>query len=577
MDPIVREGYGRRRRRLGDILVDAGVISEEQLLQALEYQRQQPKKIRLGLALVQKGITTEVAIMDALKEQLHIESVTLTGYEISSDIIKMVSEPSMLKKYAMIPYSIDPDNPNRLFVAMADPLDIVAMDDLGVVTGMDIVPAIATNTEIMSAIDRYYGGAETRAMADRFAQQRGEKDDDTKTEEMQAEVESSPIVILVKTIIEQAVRMRASDIHIEPLETIIRVRYRIDGVLQEINRYQVSLLSAIIARIKIIGGMDISEKRKPQDGRITQIVDHMEYDIRASILPTVFGEKVVMRLTSKQTLSREKSNLGFSPEEMRKFDRILSNPNGIILVTGPTGSGKSTTLYTALSELNTTDVNIITVEDPVEANIDGINQVQVNVKADLTFASALRSILRQDPDIIMIGEIRDEETANIAVTASITGHLVVSTLHTNSAASSLTRLADMGIATYLLADSVVGVIAQRLVRRLCSCKETYEPTPEEWDVLGEKTPGYQIFKPCGCPKCNDSGYRGRIGVYEILPITNKVKRLISRGASAEEIQDQALLEGMSTLRMSATRLVKEGITSVEELMRIAYSNEDDME
>ncbi len=577
MDPTMREGFGRRRRRLGDILVDAGVITEDQLQQALEYQRQQPKKIRLGLALVQKGITTEVAIMEALKEQLHIESITLTGYEISSDIIKMVSEPSMLKKHAMIPYYINPENPNRLYVAMADPMDIVAMDDLGVVTGMDIVPAIATNTEIMSAIDRYYGGAETRAMADRFAQQRGDKDDDAKTEEMQAEVESSPIVILVKTIIEQAVRMRASDIHIEPLETIIRVRYRIDGVLQEINRYQVSLLSAIIARIKIIGGMDISEKRKPQDGRITQIVDHMEYDIRASILPTVFGEKVVMRLTSKQTLSREKSNLGFSPEEMKKFDRILSNPNGIILVTGPTGSGKSTTLYTALSELNTTDVNIITVEDPVEANIDGINQVQVNVKADLTFASALRSILRQDPDIIMIGEIRDEETANIAVTASITGHLVVSTLHTNSAASSLTRLADMGIATYLLADSVVGVIAQRLVRRLCSCKQEYEPTPEEWMVLGEQTPGCQIFKPCGCPKCNESGYRGRIGVYEILPITNKVKRLISRGASAEEIQDQALLEGMSTLRMSAARLVKEGITSVEELMRIAYSNEDEME
>ena len=577
MDPSLRDGFGRRRRRLGDILVDAGVITDEQLEQGLEYQRQQPKKIRLGLALVQKGLTTEAAIMEALKEQLHIDSVTLAGYEIPSEIIKMVPEAALLKKYAVIPYYIDPENPNRLRVAMADPLDIVAMDDLGVITGMEIIPVIATNAEIMSAIDRYYGGAETRAMAERFAQQRGDKEEEAKGDESQAEIDNSPIVVLVKTIIEQAVRMRASDIHIEPMETIIRVRYRIDGVLQEINRYQVSLLSAIIARIKIIGGMDISEKRKPQDGRITQIVDHMEYDIRASILPTVFGEKVVMRLTSKQTLSREKSNLGFSPDEMRKFDHILSNPNGIILVTGPTGSGKSTTLYTALSELNTPDVNIITVEDPVEANIDGINQVQVNVKADMTFAAALRSILRQDPDIIMIGEIRDEETANIAVTASITGHLVVSTLHTNSAASSLTRLADMGIATYLLADSVVGVIAQRLVRRLCSCKEAYEPTPEEWTVLGEKASDVQIFKPCGCPKCNESGYRGRIGVYEILPITNKVKRLISRGASAEEIQDQALAEGMSTLRMSAARLVKEGITSVEELMRIAYSNEDGME
>ena len=575
MDPSGREGFGKKRRRLGDILVDAGVITEEQLLQALEYQRQLPKKVRIGIALVQKGITSEVAIVEALKEQLHIESIVLTGLKIPQDILNLVSDPALLKNHSVLPFEIDEKNINRLHVAMADPMDIVAMDDLAVVTGMEIVPFIATNTEIMAAIDRYYGGQETKAMADRFTQQRGEQED-TKQEEEQADVENSPIVVLVKTIIEQAVRMRASDIHIEPLETIIRVRYRIDGVLQEINRYQVSLLSAIIARIKIIGGMDISEKRKPQDGRITQIVDHMEYDIRASILPTVFGEKVVMRLTSKQTLTREKSNLGFSPEEMRKFDKILSNPNGIILVTGPTGSGKSTTLYTALSELNTTDVNIITVEDPVEANIDGINQVQVNVKADLTFASALRSILRQDPDIIMIGEIRDEETANIAVTASITGHLVVSTLHTNSAASSLTRLADMGIATYLLADSVVGVIAQRLVRRLCTCKQESEPTSIEREVIGDMEPGAKIFRPCGCPKCNDSGYRGRIGVYEILPVTNKIKRLIAKGAPAEELQDQALSEGMSTLRMSAARLVKEGVTSVDELMRIAYSNEDEL-
>ncbi len=575
MSSFGSEGIGKKRRRLGDILVDAGVITEEQLLQALEYQRQQPKKVRLGLALVQKGITSESAIVTALKEQLNIEAVTLIGLEIPSEIIKMVPDVSLLKKHGMIPFAFDEKNPRKLHVAMVDPMDIVAMDDLAVVTDMDIVPAIATNTEVMSAIDRYYGGQETLAMAERFTQQRGEKNEDDKLAEAQSEVDSSPIVVLVRTIIEQAVRMRASDIHIEPMETIIRVRYRIDGVLQEINRYPVSMLSAIIARIKIIGGMDIAEKRKPQDGRITQIVDHMEYDIRASILPTVYGEKVVMRLTSKQTLTREKSNLGFSPEEMRKFDKILSNPNGIILVTGPTGSGKSTTLYTALSELNNTEVNIITVEDPVEANIDGINQVQVNVKADMTFASALRSILRQDPDIIMIGEIRDEETANIAVTASITGHLVVSTLHTNSAASSLTRLADMGIATYLLADSVVGVIAQRLVRRLCSCKEEYEPTQEEWELLGSTAQGGTIYKPCGCSKCNDSGYRGRIGVYEILPVTNKIKRLISKGSSAEEIQDQALLEGMNTLRMSAARLVKEGITSVDEFMRVAYSNEDE--
>ena len=577
MSSAVSEGFGRKKKRLGDMLVEAGVISNEQLLMALEYQKQQPKKIRLGVALVEKNFTTEEAIIDVLKDQLNIQSVSLSGIKIPAEITRLVTDAGLLKKYAMIPYAWDERNSSGIKVAMADPMDIMAIDDLSIVTGLDIVPVIATNTEIMRTIDKYYGGQETKAMAERFTQERGEKEEDQKAqEEARADVENSPIVILVKTIIEQAVRMRASDIHIEPMETIIRVRYRIDGVLQEINNYQVSLLSAIIARIKIIGGMDISEKRKPQDGRITQIVDRMEYDIRASILPTVFGEKVVMRLTSKQTLTRDKKNLGFSDTEMRKFERILSNPNGIILVTGPTGSGKSTTLYTALSELNTSDVNIITVEDPVEANIDGINQVQVNVKAEMTFAAALRSILRQDPDIIMIGEIRDEETASIAVTASITGHLVVSTLHTNSAASSIGRLADMGIASYLLADSIVGVIAQRLVRRLCSCKQEYEPTPEEWLVIGERKPDAKIYKPCGCPQCNDTGYKGRIGVYEILPVTNKIKRLISRGAAAEELEEQALAEGMSTLRMSAGRLVQEGITSIEELLRIAYANEDDM-
>lgn len=571
------EGFGRKKKRLGDMLVEAGVITEEQLLRTLEWQKQLPKKIRIGAALVEKGYTSEESIVEVLKQQLHINSVSLTGVKIPTEILKLVPDVALLKKYAMIPYELDEQNARGLRVAMSDPMDIMAIDDLSIVTGMDIIPVIATNSDIMRAIDKYYGGQETKAMADRFTQERGEKEEDVKKqEEMQADIENSPIVVLVKTIIEQAVRMRTSDIHIEPMETTIRVRYRIDGVLQEINNYQTSLLSAIIARIKIIGGMDISEKRKPQDGRITQIVDHMEYDIRVSVLPTVFGEKVVMRLTSKQTLTREKKNLGFSDEEMRKFDRILSNPNGIILVTGPTGSGKSTTLYTALSELNKPDVNIITVEDPVEANIDGINQVQVNVKADMTFAAALRSILRQDPDIIMIGEIRDEETASIAVTASITGHLVVSTLHTNSAASSIGRLADMGIATYLLADSIVGVIAQRLVRRLCVCKQEYEPTPEEWAVIGEKKEGVKIYKPCGCPQCNETGYKGRIGVYEILPVTSRIKRLISKGAPAEELEEQALFEGMSTLRMSAARLVREGVTSLDELLRIAYANEDGM-
>jgi type IV pilus assembly protein PilB len=383
---------------------------------------------------------------------------------------------------------------------------------------------------------------------------------------------------VVKTIIEQAARQRASDIHIEALEHVARVRFRIDGALYERFTYDIHLLPAIIARLKIIGGMDISEKRKPQDGRITMSVDRIEYDIRASILPTVYGEKCVMRLAQKKMLTRDKSELGFTPQEMRQFDNILKNPNGIILVTGPTGSGKSTTLYTALSELNTENVNIITVEDPVEANIDGINQVQTNNKADLTFASALRSILRQDPDIIMIGEIRDTETAQIAVQASITGHLVVSTLHTNSSAATLTRLMDMGIESYLLADSMVGIIAQRLVRRLCpACKEAYEPDEDEKKML--EVPEDQpltIYRPCGCGQCNNTGYKGRIGVYEIMTITPALRRVISQHGNTELIRDTAIGEGMHTLRMSSTMLVLEGVTSFSEMMKVSFDNDADI-
>ena len=357
------------------------------------------------------------------------------------------------------------------------------------------------------------------------------------------------------------------------MENQVRIRYRIDGALYERITYNPSLLPAITARIKIIGGMDISEKRKPQDGRITQVVDGQEFDIRVSVLPTVYGEKTVMRLTSKTGLTRQKNQLGFRPDEEKKFDHILANPHGIILVTGPTGSGKSTTLYTALSELNKEDVNIITVEDPVEANIDGINQVHVNVKAELTFASALRSILRQDPDIIMIGEIRDGETAGIAVQASITGHLVVSTLHTNSTSGSIGRLIDMGVEPYLLADAIVGIIAQRLVRRLCpKCKKKVLATEEQKELLGK--PGYagdiEIYEPVGCSECDNTGFKGRIGVYEIMEITPKLKPYISRKASAEELKEVALSEGMNTLRMSATRLVFEGITSVAEMVRVSF-------
>ncbi len=564
----------REKKRFGDILIAARAIDENQLIQALEEQKKTKQK--LGATLVQLGMITEGQIRDALHSQLGFDTVDLSGLRISSDVLNLVKDSTLLKRYTVMPFEFDRYDVNYLKVAMADPMDFTAIDDLTMITGLQINPTLSTPTDIMAAIDRYYGHAETQAVAEAYAKERSETwGDDESVGDEDESIENAPIVLLVKKIIEQAVRMRASDIHIEPAANRIRVRYRIDGVLQEAGSYQISMLAAIITRIKIIGGMDISEKRKPQDGRITQVVDRFEYDIRASVLPTVFGEKVVMRLTSKTNLTRSKADLGLNEEELKRFDAIFSNPNGIILVTGPTGSGKSTTLYTALSELNTEGVNIITVEDPVEANIDGINQVQVNTKADMTFASALRSILRQDPDIIMIGEIRDQETASIAVTASITGHLVVSTLHTNSAASSLTRLENMGIESYLLADSTAGVIAQRLARRLCSCKVCRQASSEEKKLLGvRQDENLEIFDRRGCIQCNETGYKGRIGVYEIMPITPRIRNVISNHGTTEEIERIAIDEGMSTLRMSCAKLVREGVTSIDEMRRIVYANDE---
>ena len=562
----------RQKKRIGDLLVDAGVITQEKLEATLELQKE--RKQKLGILLIEEGYVTEQQIAYTLHKQMGYDIVELGKYNISTDILKLVPDVALLKRANAIPFEFDPFDSQYLRVAMSDPLDIFAIDDIQMVTGMQVSPVIATQSDIMSAIDKYYGSAENQAVADMFNQ--GRELEEEEEEAVDESIENAPIVILVRRIIEQGVHKRASDIHIEPMETKIRVRYRVDGVMQEAGAYQVSMLAAIITRIKIVGGMDISEKRKPQDGRITAMVDRNEYDIRVSILPTVYGEKVVMRLTSKQTLSRDKKLLGFSDDELKRFDRMFANPNGIILVTGPTGSGKSTTLYTALSELNTEFVNIVTVEDPVEANIPGINQVQVNVKANMTFANALRSILRQDPDIIMIGEIRDEETANIAVTASITGHLVVSTLHTNSSSASITRLVDMGLDSYLIADSVVGVIAQRLARRLCSCKVPHEATEEEKRII--RVPQDQnitIYGPGGCNQCNFTGYRGRIGVYEMMTVTRKIKNIIAAKGNTEDIEKVAIEEGMSTLHSSAARLVREGVTSIDELRRIVFSNDEE--
>jgi len=560
--------FNRKKLRLGDVLVNSGVITAEQLQKGLELQKGSGRK--LGETLVDEGITTEENIAKALSSQLGYEMVDLQDVSIDEEILNLVP-PNILKKHKMIPFEYSRTGMNVLRVAMSDPMNMAAMDDINIITNLQVEPVVATPRDVMLALDRYYGQAEVNSALEEYVKEKTSQM--AEQEDIYSDdINNSPIVQLVKTMIEQAVRQRASDIHIEPMEKQVRVRYRIDGALYEKAAYNISLLPALVARVKIIGGMDISEKRKPQDGRITQVVDRREFDIRVSILPTVYGEKIVMRLTSKNALSREKSQLGLKPHDLQKFDHILKNPHGILLVTGPTGSGKSTTLYTALSELNKEDVNIITVEDPVEANIDGINQVQVNNKADLTFASALRSILRQDPDIIMIGEIRDQETASIAVQASITGHLVVSTLHTNSAASTITRLVDMGIEPYLIADATVGVIAQRLVRRLCpDCKRAKKADAEDLEMLMRKPEeDLTIYEPCGCAKCDGTGFRGRIGVYEIMEVTPQLKHIISKGGEVEAIKAQALKDGMHTLRMSATELVLDGTTSVQEMMRVSF-------
>ncbi len=570
----MRIGVGRKKIRMGDLLVAAGAITEEELQQALELQKE--KKQKLGKTLLESGFISQELLIATLTQQLGVEYIELKGVKLDDDILKLIPE-EMVLKYKVVPLGYDELNPNVLRVAMSDPMDILAIDDLSIITGSQIETLLAMEEDVDETIAKYYGNHQAMEAAEAYRKER-EQDmlSEAEEDEYNADVENSPIVLLVKQILEGGVRQRASDIHIEPLESSVRVRYRIDGVLKQVMSYDYSLLSGICARLKIMGGMDISEKRKPQDGRISIMVDRKEFDIRVSMLPTVYGEKTVMRLTSKEGLTKPKSALGFNEEELKVFDGILSNPHGIILVTGPTGSGKSTTLYTSLSELNTEGVNIVTVEDPVEANIDGINQCQVNEKADMTFAAALRSILRQDPDIIMIGEIRDAETASIAVKAAITGHLVVSTLHTNSAASTVTRLIDMGIEPYTAGDALVGVIAQRLVRRLCVCKQARYAEDHEKRLLGvPEDEEVAIYEPNGCALCNDTGYSGRIGVYEMMPVSKGLQQVIARNAPANEIEKQALSEGMMTLKLSCSKHVLNGITSISEMKKIVYEAGDE--
>lgn len=559
----------RERMKLGDLLIKQKVLTEEDLKKALAMQRGRGKKI--GEVLVDEGFVTEEMIVRALQIQLGLNVVQLTGVDIPKEVRGLVNA-DILKKYVCIPFELDPYNANILHLAMADPMDMTAIDDISIVTNLQVEPYVASSREILAAIDRCYGASETLDAARRFTQERALIRGAVSEEDTGTDVSDAPIVQLVRSLMEQAIRQRASDIHIEALQSKVRVRYRIDGALFEKMVYDNSLLPAISTRIKIMGGMDISEKRKPQDGRMSIMVDRQEYDIRISSIPTVHGEKIVMRISSKLTLTKKKSELGLGADELERLDHMLASPFGIIFVTGPTGSGKSTTLYTALSELNKEEVNIVTVEDPVEADIEGINQIQVNNKVDLNFASALRSILRQDPDIIMIGEIRDGETASIAVQASITGHLVVSTLHTNNAVGTLNRMADMGVERYLIADSVVGVIAQRLVRKLCPHCRKKRPATEEEKRLLRVNPEQEteVYEPAGCELCNHTGYFGRIGVFEIMEVNDEIRKLIAESGTSEELEAAAQRSGMRTLRENGIQYVLQGITSVEEMLKASY-------
>ena len=558
----------KQKKYLVEILADHMVVSSEVVREVIDLLSEGGKSEQE--LILERGIATEAQLAEAISAKYDVPMVVLNGLPIPEEIQALV-EYSVLRRHRVMPFAYAQDGTNTLYIATADPMDLTALDDISIVTGLHVEAYVSTATDIMSALDRYYGRSETLSVAEQYTKER-EKLNQDENDERTDEINSSPIVVIVNSMIEQAARQRASDIHIEVLAEAVRVRYRIDGVLYNRIKYASQLASAIITRIKIISGMDISEKRKPQDGRATYVVDHREFDIRVSCLPTVFGEKCVMRLQVKQDFTRDKRLLGFTEGELKKFDNLLAHPHGIVLITGPTGSGKSTTLYTALSELNVESTNIVTVEDPVEANIDGINQVQVNTKADMTFANALRSILRQDPDIIMIGEIRDAETAMIAVQASITGHLVVSTLHTNSSASSITRLMDMGVDSYLIADSVVGIIAQRLVRRLCPhCKRKKLAEPNELSFFGLPLDSkVELYEPTGCQRCNQTGFGGRIGVYEILEVTPELKYMISRKESANELKRVAIENGMSTLRNSAARLALEGITSFHEVLNVSF-------
>lgn len=555
------------KKKLGEILIEAGKLTSVELEKALMEQARTRKL--LGEVLIELHLLTENEILDALAEQLSLEKIDFEREFINPEVARCIPR-EVAKKYNLIPIR---ESNNKLFVAMSDPLNIFAVDDVTFITRKVIQPCLASCDAIEKAIEHYFSKQTTdKALEDLKNEYKVDLDDKI-DQDVIIEVQSAPAVRLTNSIINQAISNNASDIHIEPFKNNVKVRYRVDGALVESMEIPKSLYSAVSTRIKIIAGMNIAEKRIPLDGRIEMTVNGNSYDFRVSSLPTVFGEKIVIRILNGDSFLFNRSKLGFTEYENTLIDSILSSPHGIILLTGPTGSGKSTTLYTMLQELNTSDKNIVTVEDPVEYTLYGINQVQVNKKAGLTFASSLRSILRQDPDVIMIGEIRDEETAHIAVRAAITGHLVLSTLHTNDAPSTLARLVDMGVESYLVAESIVGIIGQRLLRRLCPlCKQEYEPGEGEEKILKQKDLP-KLFRAVGCPSCHYTGYKGRHAIHEVLILNSKLRTLIEKGTNAEELRGMALENGMVPLYENCKQLVLKGVTTINEMVKTVYARD----
>lgn len=551
-------------KRLGDILVESGFLNATELAEVLGVQKETGK--RLGEVIVESGLMTEFDILRAVSSQYDYPIIDLTSIEVDPKATALLNQ-KFCEDNVVLPIGFDNDN---LVVAIDDPMNITIEDELQFQTGFQITLMLATHTSIINAIKVNYGKESAAKAAEELGADM-DKDDADEMSEINDAVNSAPVVKLVNSMIDYAIRAGSSDIHIEPLEDRVRVRIRIDGVMQEVMSNPLSARDAITTRIKILGGMNIAEKRIPQDGRITTEINNELVDMRVSILPTVTGEKTVIRILAKNDANLNRKWLGISDHNNDLINKIIKVPQGICLISGPTGSGKTTTLYTLLAEKNTPEVNIITVEDPVEIKIPGLNQVQVNSKAGMTFASGLRSILRQDPDIILVGEIRDGETAEIAMRAAITGHLVFSTIHTNDAVSSINRLIDMGLEPYMVSTALVGVVSQRLVRRVCTnCREAIEP--DEYDIQTLRLePGQKIYHGKGCTECSEKGYKGRIAIHEIVVMTKKMKALLERRASEEDMRQLAVTEGTQMLQESARALVLEGITTVDELNRVAYT------